>query len=134
MAENGEPEQGRFITWRCGVADEYVLGTDGRARLNLQRAKIDTATSGAGNRLVTNTYSAALRVYQLYFTVASDTTVQFFSATTALTGTMTVKAGNDYVFQFSPVGWLETASGEDLNVTLGGGVQMSGSLVYAPRA
>lgn len=111
------------------MAEEYLLGT--RERLNVLRQKVDRATSG---ELIALVAGAPLRVYALTLSVATTTTVKFQSGSTDLTGAMTLNAGVPLVLPFNRMGWLETASGEALNVALGAGVQVSGTITYAPRA
>ena len=49
---------------------------------------------------------------------------------TALTGQMQPTQGGGFVMPYNPVGWIETASGELLNLELGGAVSVDGVLVY----
>ncbi len=111
------------------MAAEYVLFTDGRAKLDLAKVKIDQAASGA---VFANSTGQRLRIYQLFLSVATTVTVTFKSGSTALTGAATVNAGVPLVLDFSPLGWFDIEAAESFTLTLGSGVQVSGNLVYAP--
>lgn len=90
--------------------------------------KVDRNTTG---ELIALVSAKKLRVIAGFWTIAADTTVRFDSHTTgALTGAMTVKAGGGMAWSRNPDGWIETAAGEALDVTLGTGAQISGVLKY----
>lgn len=72
-----------------------------------------------------------------YVLVASGAgTVRWRSATTNLSGAMTVATGTPIVAPFAPEGMagqkghLETATSEALNLEISGSIQVSGHLVY----
>lgn len=114
------------------MADEYLPGTQGPVRLvGLTKQKIDIAASGS---VISNATGPALRVYQLVLSVATTVTVTFKSGSTALTGAMTINAGVPLVLPFSELGWLDVNATEDLVLTLGSSVQVSGTLIYSQLA
>lgn len=104
---------------------------DGATHTNpvVQYAKIDTAASAD---LVALVAGKKIRVLGLVLVVASAVTVKLQSGgATDLTGAMSLIVGVPLVLPTSPNGYLQTNSGEKLNLVLGSGVQVSGVLVYA---
>lgn len=108
---------------------EFLMGTNGPASIEIKRAVINLAATGTVVAAVTG---RKIRVLQAVFASAAVVTVTVKSASTALTGAMTVDgtAAGPVVLDFSPVGWWETTAGEALVFTLGSSVQVSGNLVY----
>jgi hypothetical protein len=97
----------------------------------MNRDSVSCAASGA-NTIVTGVASTSIQVYSLILTLASSTTVQIKSGSTALTGAMT---GTSFVFDFRSdrtgiVPWFVTAPGDNLVITLGSAVQCSGQITY----
>jgi hypothetical protein len=96
--------------------------------------KVDTATSGA-NTLLTGVANQKFRVYGYLLVAAGAVTANVKSGSTSLTGAMSLITGTP-LSAWSPVAEgqrnpvLETASGDDLVLTLGGAVQVSGHLLY----
>ena len=98
------------------VTDFPNLAYDGRGQ---KFASIAVAADGTGAIVaaVTNTRIRVLAMY-LNQVGSSTATVQFKSASTAISGVITVKATDLHmVLSFNPAGWMETASGEALNLT-----------------
>lgn len=96
-------------------------------------AKIDTATSGAGNTIVAAVTSKKITVLAYSFVVSGAVTAQWFTGTSAsLSGAMSF-AANGGISKVAPnieVPLLQTVSGEALKMTLGGAIQVSGELTY----
>jgi hypothetical protein len=98
----------------------------------MNRDSLSFASSGA-NTAIAAVASTPIQVYSLVLTLASSTTVQLKSGSTALTGAMT---GTSFVFDFRPqarggnVPWFVTAPGDAFVVTLGSAVQCSGQVTY----
>lgn len=97
------------------------------------RAKIDCASSGAGNTIVAAA-GASTKIYVVAYSliVTGDVSVQWFTGTSAsLSGAMSFKAGGGMSARGSikePL--LETVANEALKLTLGSGVQVSGHVTY----
>lgn len=108
-----------------------VMNGGGDEFLTPKFAKIDAASSG-DNTLVAAVTSRKIRVLALFLMAAGTVTVRLESGAggTALTGQMELTAQNGFTLPFSPVGWLETASGVLLNLELSGAVSVDGALVY----
>lgn len=88
-------------------------------------AKIDVA-SGTGE-IVAAQAGTRIIVMNYTVTVASTVTLTWKSASTALSGAMTVTVG---LSPLASESLMATASGEALNLTLGSAVQVSGHLTY----
>ena len=96
--------------------------------------KIDSASSGA-NTLVAAVTGRQIRVIGFGLVATGAVTIVFKSATTALTGVMSLAANQGLVSppsgnSYDPLPQMITASGEALILTLGTAVQVSGWLVY----
>jgi len=110
------------------VTDFPNLAYDGRG----QKFASIAVTAGATGAIVAAVTNARIRVLGLYLNqVGSSTaTVQFKSASTAISGVITVKATDMHmVLSFNPAGWMETESGEALNLTTVN-TAVAGFLVY----
>jgi hypothetical protein len=96
----------------------------------VQRAIISAASAG-NNTIVAAVTGKKIRVLAMSLTGAGAVTFAFQSGAggTALTGTTTLSTV-PHVFNFNPVGWIETAAGVLLNLSLGGAVQVSGVINY----
>ena len=98
----------------------------------VQRTKVDTnstnqfqiAAAVAGNRVV---------LLEMILVAAGAVTITLQSNNTALTGAMTMATGVPFQLNAAEYGAIQSATGEALNFTLGGGVQVSGviSWVYS---
>jgi hypothetical protein len=97
--------------------------------------------SSAETKLVTGVANRKIRVTSYQLVAGGTVTVQFTSgaaggATTALTGAMGAVAGTPIHVPVSPWtpgdvgGYFESNPGEDLNLKLGGNVQVSGHFSY----
>lgn len=106
----------------------------------MTRKVINTA-AGSTVEMVAAVSGKTIKVYDCFFALATATTVDIKSATTTLTGVMTLAAsvihhigpiaidpGDPVSSKAVPV--LVCASGEALNFAFGGAVQTSGSLIY----
>jgi len=94
-------------------------------------ASISAATSGAGNTIVAAVAGKQIRVMGYVLDSVTAVTIQWFSNTTALSGSMSMGATSTLACPIdNGDGWFETAAGEALKMTLGGAVQVSGHLVY----
>lgn len=75
--------------------------------------------------------SKKLRVLAMFVVANLDGTIALQSgASSALTGTMTVRQGGGFVLPYNPLGWFETVAGEKLNAVLATITQLSGSITY----
>lgn len=105
---------------------------DNYSTQGVRRAVIDAAGAG-DNTLVAGVTGYKIRVLALMAVMTGTaTTIRFESGAsgTALTGQMQPTQGGGFVMPYNPVGWIETASGELLNLELGGAVSVDGVLVY----
>ena len=94
-----------------------------------KRVAISGASSG-NNTLVAAVSDASIRVLAMHLVADAAVTVTIKSASTSLSGAMSFAANGGEVLPHSPIGWYEGAKNEALIMTLGGAVQVSGSLVY----
>lgn len=72
----------------------------------------------------------AIRILAGSLSIATTGTITFKSGSTALSGAITLTAGNQLLIPFTPVGAFQTALGESFNVDNSGSAQISGWLVY----
>ena len=96
--------------------------------VRIQFAKVDTAASGA-NEIIPAITGRSIRVMNYQLQAAGSVAVTWKSGTTALTGAMSLGTAGG-VNVASPLGLLQTNTGEALNLTLGGAVQVSGHVGY----
>ncbi len=75
-----------------------------------------------------------IKVISMVLTVEKNTTIQFRSATTILTGPMTLKSGGGMVLPDKLRGWFTTGVNESFNIVLTASAQISGTLQYVQVA
>lgn len=102
------------------------------------RAAIDASTSG-NNTLVAATASVKTKVLSVTLTAAAAVTVTFQNGAggASLTGAISLIAGVPYILDMvtnPDMHWMETSANTLLNLSLGGGVQVSGLIVYYQQA
>ena len=104
---------------------------DGTTLVTPKFAVIDAATSG-NNSIVAAVAAKKIRVLQASGIAAGAVNVRFESGAdgTALTGQMNLTTNSGFVYNFSPVGWFQTATNTALNLELSGAVSVDGCLVY----
>jgi hypothetical protein len=104
---------------------------NGLTALTPKFAKIAASSSGA-TTVVSAVTSKKLRILGFVFVADGAVDVNFRSHTTTATatGVFYTAANGGASVPFSPVGWFETASGEALDINLGGAVAVGGQLVY----
>jgi len=113
----------------AGVLQKHVLPDTA-----VLRAAVSGATSG-NNTLVAAVSGKKIKVLGLALVAAAAVDVRLESGAggTALTGVMSLTAGN-LQWVLPPVepgyAWVETVAGALLNMELGGAVQVSGCIVY----
>ena len=99
-------------------------------------AAISLAATGV---VVTGVAGKSIRVLGYVIVATTPVTAQWSSGATALSGAMPLIAGVPVVCPAAPMvvagraAYLETISGDDLKLTLGAGVQVSGHLEYEFR-
>lgn len=109
--------------------DQVVI--NGKA-CTVQVAKIDAASAG-NNTLVAAVTGKKIRVTAITIVCAADVAITFQDGAggTGLTGAMSFKAnGGMDVDRTPPNFFCETSAGNLLNMSLGGAVQVSGTLNY----
>jgi len=97
-------------------------------RFPVKFVAIDEASSGASAQIAAVT-GKRIRVMSFFMVAAGAVGVKFQSATTDLTGVMSL-AANGGISTTSHSGLFETAAGEALNINLSAAVQVSGSMAY----
>lgn len=91
---------------------------------------INTSASGA-TALVAADATKKIRVLSYVIVADAANAVKFQSATTDLTGAMSLAANGGASVPFSPVGHFETAANQALNINLGSAFGVRGHLTYA---
>jgi hypothetical protein len=112
--------------------DQNLFTLDNTSASRMKRVKIDVASNG-NNTIVAATTGKKIRVYQLLLMANGTVNATFQSAAggTSLSGPMPLAINTGFASGWCPVGHLETAAGELLNLSLSAPVQVSGWLVYA---
>ena len=101
-------------------------------------APIDTSTSGA-NKIVTGVAGKTIRVLGYTLVGAGTVTAQWKSGTTEISGAMSLAVASVISPSQGPIGpadrkaLMVTNVGDDLNLVLGGSVQVSGHIEYEFR-
>lgn len=92
-------------------------------------AKIDTASSGSQAMVAAVT---GKQIVLLNYVMVADgaVTITWQSASTALSGAMSLAANSGIAVNSGGDGLLTTAAGEALNLSLGGSVGIRGHLTY----
>lgn len=93
------------------------------------RASISAASSGA-NTIVAAQSGKQIRVLAYTIIAAGAVGATWKSASTSISGAMSLAANGGVAQPFVEVGVLQTAVGELLGLTLDGAVQVSGYVVY----
>jgi hypothetical protein len=111
------------------AADDSVIYIAGVAK-PIKYAKIAAASNGS-NELVAAVTSKKIRLISYNFIGSGAVNAKFQSASTDKSGLKYIAAaGGGICAPFNPGGWLETASGEALNLNLSGAVAVGGELSY----
>ena len=97
-------------------------------------ANIAAASSG-DNTIVSAVASNKIRVVSCFMISGDDVDAYFVDGNnTAICGDGTngldLTANSGFVLDFNPVGWFETASGQSLDINLGGAIRVAGCLTY----
>ena len=92
-------------------------------------AKIDTSASGATELVAARTGKRIL-VLSYVVNASGAVGVKFQSASTDLTGTLTLAANQTQDAYYSEAGYFQTVAGEALNINLSGAVQVGGHLTW----
>ena len=93
------------------------------ALADIYPAKTAVIAAGAATQTAVVAAVAGARIYVLGYVLNCSTaagTFKFESASTALTGEMSLAVGGSIAAGFNPYGWLKTAVGEALNITAAG--------------
>jgi hypothetical protein len=107
---------------------------DAGAIVDVKYAAIGTATSG-DNTIVAAVTGKKIRVVSLYLHAAGDVDVYVVDgANNDMIGKSTqaldLTTNSGCVLPYNPGGWAETASGQTLDINLGGNVRVAGVLSY----
>jgi hypothetical protein len=103
------------------------------ARTEPVLSKAISATSDGANEIVAAVTAKKIRVVGYVLNVNAAGTVQWKSATTALSGAMEFVDGGGMVAPLcdpAAAFWFETAAGEALNITNSAGLDSLGHLAY----
>ncbi len=97
-------------------------------------ANIAVASSG-DNTIVSAVASNKIRVLACFMMAGADVDAYWVDGANGAicgdgTNGMDLTANSGFVLPFNPVGWFETASGQSLDLNLGGAVRVAGCLTY----
>jgi hypothetical protein len=130
-----QPARSRTVD-AIAVAEQTDAIMNGLTALTPKFAKISAAASG-DNTLVAAVTSKKIRVLSLFMMSAG--TVSAYIRDDAgtpvnligdATNKLTLEAGSGFVLNHNPVGWIETTSGEGLQLNLSGAIGVAGCLTY----
>ncbi len=118
---------------RPAPSESSVIGIGGPDAVP-QFANIATASSG-DNILVSAVSGKKIRVVAGWMIAGGDVDVYFVDgANNTMAGDgsngMDLTANSGFTLPFNPVGWFETASGQSLDLNLGGAVRVAGAITY----
>ncbi len=118
---------------RPAPAESSVIGIGGPDAVP-KFANIATASSG-DNVLVSAVTGKKIRVVAGWMIAGGDVDVFFVDgANNAIAGDgsngMDLTANSGFTLPWNPVGWFETASGQSLDLNLGGAVRVAGAITY----
>lgn len=99
------------------------------AVVNPKYAAVSCAASG-NNELVAAVAGKRLKLISALLVADGTVAVKFRSASTDLSGAMSLIVNSGFVIPESMVGWIVTSQGEPLNLNLSAAIQVSGMLVY----
>jgi hypothetical protein len=105
----------------------------GTTALTPKFAKIEATASGQ-TTVVDGVTGKKIRVLRMGYTASAATSVKWQSASTDLTGSETMVAGAKGGASYCEVGVIETAAGEDLNISLSATATVGGMLTYVEVA
>lgn len=100
-------------------------------------AKIDNAAFNGAKAIIAGKAGYTIRVHGFGLVAAGAVTAKWQSGTTDLTGAMTMTTASSIVAPSAPMlpatraAHFETADGDDLNLTTGAGIQVSGWIEYS---
>lgn len=118
---------------RPAPAESSVIGIGGPDAVP-KFANIAVASSG-DNTIISSVSGKKLRVVSVFALAAGDVDAYFVDgADNALCGdgsnALDLTANSGFVLDFNPVGWFETASGQSLDLNLGGAIRVAGCITY----
>jgi hypothetical protein len=118
---------------RAQHQESSVIGIGGADAVP-KYANIAVASSG-DNILVAAVSSNKIRVVSVFLMAAADVDAYFVDGANGAicgdgTNSLDLTANSGFVLPFNPVGWFETASGQSLDLNLGGAIRVAGCLTY----
>lgn len=116
-------------TDHIGAAPMTDAVMNGTTALTPKYAVISESSSG-DNEVVAAVASKKIRVLAYVLMANAAVNAKWRSASTDTSGLLYCGANGGAVAPFNPVGWLETAAGEPLNINLSGAVAVGGHVTY----
>ena len=114
---------------RSAIHDTAYIAADNE--LLAPHFGIIAESSSGDNEVVAAQAGYKIRVLAYNFTSNGAVNAKWRSATTDISGRSFMDAaGKGKVAPFNPVGWVETAAGEALNLNLSAAIAVEGELVY----
>jgi hypothetical protein len=116
---------GAVIAW-------LIEGTSVQAQAGAQIQSAAISFAGAGANSIVTGCASTTRVYKIFFTTASATTITFKNGTTAVSGAMSFGALGAGYWGFDQVApHIVATAGHDVILTNLNAVQVSGAVWYA---
>ena len=132
---SGSLPAGTNLLGRISASQETSTIYNGTTALTPKFAKANVAASQTDANIVSAVTSKKIRVLQMFALAGGTATDLTFNtkpagAGTAISPLMANTSNGGEVLPFSPIGWMETASGEGLTVTTGTGSTTGILVVY----
>ena len=111
---------------------ELLVSSDLKVGKSVQFAPISVNQAG-DNQIIAAVTNQSIKVLSVALVAGGTVNLKWRSATTDLSGAIPLIANSGFVLPASSPGqgnYLQTASGEALNINLSGGVQVSGHISY----
>jgi hypothetical protein len=93
-------------------------------------SKLINVSNSGSNTLIAGKAGQIVRVYKLALSAAGAVTVEFLDGINALTGAMSLATGVPLVFGLDSQPWFVGSAGNDFDLSLGSGVQVSGVILF----
>jgi hypothetical protein len=101
----------------------------GLANHPLLEASIDTGSAG-DNVIIVGAGTSVIRVYRIFFVLASDTNLTFKNGATPFDGTLAMLANGSVVLDFTEFPWFVMSPGANFIINLSAPSHMGGRVYY----
>jgi len=96
---------------------------------NLIEAIVSAATSG-DRTIIAASAGKTVRIYKCFIVSAASVALTFKDGATAMTGAVSLIAGNPLIMPYDDFPWFSCSTGNAFVIGLSGAVQISGRIYY----